>query len=148
MYTIHYVISCLFRFIELYVQYTRSLVQRTSMYEYKHSTALSTARQPRLWSYKYKKCIMAFVVGCIVCRGGRFEWLLRSPRLVGRARPIPKNGSGTLEIPYILVGLGRIFELFEVQGWKNITITPLVIVSYRYFYITITNESSLINNEN
>ena len=29
MYTIrvHYVISCLFRFIELYVQYTRSLVQ-------------------------------------------------------------------------------------------------------------------------
>ena len=34
------------------------------------------------------------------------------------------------------------------QGWINITITPLVIVSYRYFYITITNEACMITNEN
>ena len=34
------------------------------------------------------------------------------------------------------------------QGWKNITITPLVIVSYRYFYITITNEAYMITNDN
>ena len=34
------------------------------------------------------------------------------------------------------------------QGWKNITITPLVIVSYRYFYITITNEVCMITNDN
>ena len=31
-----------------------------------------------------------------------------------------------------------------MYGWKNITITPLVIVSYPYFYIMIINESSLI----
>ena len=35
-----------------------------------------------------------------------------------------------------------------MQGWKNITISPLVIFSYRYFCIKITNECSLITNEN
>ena len=60
------------------------------------------------WSHKCKKCIMAFIVGCVVGRGvgrdGRFgEWSLRSLQLVGRARPMPKNGCGTLEIPYISV---------------------------------------------
>ena len=44
----HYVISCLFRFIELYVQYTRSLVQRTStgMYEYKYLLLRSVSTAP------------------------------------------------------------------------------------------------------
>ena len=74
MYTIHYVISCLFRFIELYVQYT-VLVQRTSMCEYKYSLLRSVEsrprRRPRLLSHKYKKCILAFIVGRGVGRDGR-----------------------------------------------------------------------------
>ena len=106
MYTIHYVISCLFRFIEFVpiVQNEFSiLVQRMSTRMYVYTFTLlrsveSPRRRPRLFSisYKYKKYTMAFRPRCRPRRPiwRVINWSLRSLRLVGRARLMPVSMGG------------------------------------------------------
>ena len=107
----------------LSVQYTRYsiLVQRTSMYEFKYLRSVDhrPRHRPRLFSYKYKKCIMALIVGSVVsrgvCRDGRFgERSLRSLRLFGLARLMPSTVVGRW-IYHTLEELQRAFASGEFQ---------------------------------
>ena len=105
MYTIHYVISCLFSLLSwMYTSYSthctvysynvRVCTSISTPYTLLRSVESPPRRRLRLFSYIYKKCIMAFIVVCVIGRGvcsdGRFgEWSLRSLPLVGRARLMP-----------------------------------------------------------